>query len=150
MHRHQEPNLPQEVQLNSIELPDVDKNIRNAEEWLGKVVIVNHWAPWCPPCVEEIPILIEYQNAYQQKGVQVVGISHDLLETTRVFGDQIGINYPSLLAIANGGELLKAHGNTTSGALPFTVVFDRSGNLADTFLGKISAADLDKMTQPLL
>ncbi len=139
-------NLPH---LNQIALADVHQQLRHGGEWLGFVVVVNHWATWCAPCREEIPLLIEYQSRMESQGVQVIGIAHDLLDAARRFGDEIGIDYPSLVAIVDGNKLLKAHGNT-SGALPYTVVFDRQGNLVGRKLGVISLQELNAMVNPLL
>ncbi len=136
--------------LQDIELPDVNKNIRKGKEWLGKVVIVNHWASWCAPCREEIPMLIDYQQQMQARGVQVVGIAHDTLEPTRLFGDEVGMTYPSLWVVAGGTELLSSHGNKWAGALPFTAIFNRHGELTHTKLGIISVAELKAMVEPLL
>lgn len=145
-----EPPPPKLTQLEEIELPDVEKKIRRGDEWLGKIVVVNHWATWCAPCREEIPMLIEYQESMQTQGIQVVGIAHDLLDAARIFGDEIGINYPSLVAIVDGSKLLATHGNSQSGALPFTIVFDRGGHPAGTKLGLISHEELQQLVDPLL
>lgn len=136
--------------LADIELPDIDKKLRNGNEWLGKVVVVNHWATWCPPCREEIPLLVDIQIRMGGQGVQVIGIAHDLVDTTRAFGDQMGINYPSLVAIVGGGELMRRHGNASGGGLPFTAFFDRNGNLAATHLGQLHEKDLIAAIKPLL
>jgi thiol-disulfide isomerase/thioredoxin len=141
---------PDLSELAGLELPDVEKNVRNGSEWLGKVVIVNHWATWCGPCREEIPMLIDYQEQMADQGIQVVGVAHDLLDQVRVFGDEIGISYPSLVAIVGGSQLLAAHGNNKSGALPFTAIFDRDGKIARTKLGLLSLPELQSMVQPLL
>ena len=141
---------PDLAKLGQLELPDVDRNLRKGTEWLGDVVVVNHWATWCAPCREEIPMLIEFQQEMSEKQVQVIGVAHDLLDAALAFGDQMGINYPSLVAIVDGNKLLKAHGNGSSGALPFTVIFDRDGNPARTKLGKISRQELNSMVKPLL
>ena len=139
-----------QARLSEIRLPDVDRKIRNGEEWLGRIVIVNHWATWCPPCLEEIPMLIEYQHRMAEEEVQVVGIAHDQLESTLRFGDEIGINYPSLVSVTGGSELLKDHGNSEAGALPFTAIFNRDGKLVRTSLGKLTYVELDRLIQPLL
>ena len=138
------------ARLTDLELPDVNQVLRSGDEWLGKIVIVNHWATWCPPCMDEIPILIEFQETMEQQGVQVVGIAHDQLVTTRRFGRQIDINYPSLVVSENGNRILQAHGNTRSGTLPFTAIFDRDGHIVKTKLGKFLKGELEVLVEPML
>ncbi|MDA8014691.1 MAG: TlpA family protein disulfide reductase [Gammaproteobacteria bacterium] len=131
-----------ESTLADIEFPDVEKKLRHGREWLGKVVVVNHWASWCPPCVEEIPLLIEAQREYRERGLQVVGVAHDFPDAARGFGERLGINYPSLVALSGGFEIMRRQGNAAGTPLPFTVFFDRAGNIAARHLGKISRDQL--------
>ena len=140
---------PQTARLADLSLPDVEGNLRQGGEWLGQVVVVNHWATWCAPCLAEIPMLIAYQTHAARQGVQVVGVAHDFLSAVRRFGDQYGLHYPSLLALGEADALLRAHGNP-QGALPFTAVFDRAGQLAGSHLGLLNWAQLDELVDPLL
>ena len=94
-------------------------------------------------------MLVEFNQNMLSQGVQVIGVAHDLLDATRSFGDEIGLDYPSLVAIVNGNELMASQGNS-SGALPFTAVFDRSGNLVQTKLGMITYPQLRQIVNPYL
>ncbi len=136
--------------LSDISLMDIEGEIQLADQWLGKVVIVNHWASWCPPCIEEIPLLIEFQKSYEDRGVQTIGVAHDTAEAARIFGDQMGIDYPSLVIEEGGSQLMTSQGNTQGSALPFTAFFDREGNLASVKLGLLHLEDLESAVQPLL
>ncbi len=136
--------------LSELTLPDVNGQLQHGAQWLGKVVVVNHWASWCPPCIREIPVLLEAQETLRERGLQVVGIAHDIPEAARRFGDQIGINYPSLVVSTGGTELMSRQGSPQGSALPFTAIFDRTGQLARTRLGEISSAELYQLVEPLL
>ena len=150
LQKHQTDFSTPPAKLESISLPDVTGENQNGGQWLGQVVIVNHWASWCPPCVKEIPLLIEFHEEYESKGVQLVGIAHDTAEAARIFGDQIGINYPSLVISAGGTELMISQGNTQGSALPFTAFFDRQGKLASVKLGILDYEDLESAVRQLL
>ena len=128
---------------------DLDGGTHQFQDWPDKILIINHWATWCPPCRAELPLLMDFQTAYADRGVQVIGISHDSLELARPFVDDMGINYPQLLAGASQG-LQWANSLGAHGGLPFTVVFDQSGKLTYTKLGLLSQADLNQAVSALL
>ena len=136
--------------LGDINLPDMDKQLRSGDEWLGKIVVINHWATWCPPCREEIPMLVTFQSRMAEADVQVLGIAHDLLDSARSFAAQAGMNYPSLVAITGGNELLDAHGSTSRGALPYTVIFNKQGVQVDSKLGLLTYDELYELVKPYL
>lgn len=117
--------------------PDLTGEYRNIKEWDGKVIFLNFWATWCPPCKKEIPDFIELQAAYGNQGLQFVGIAVDDEDAVREFAETMGINYPSLVVQAEGVGLAKRYGNGI-GALPYTVIINRDGEISNTFRGELS------------
>ncbi|MDF1484780.1 TlpA disulfide reductase family protein [Ramlibacter sp. H39-3-26] len=109
----------------------------------GKPVLVNFWATWCPPCVEEMPLLERFFRENAGKGWQVVGIAADQREPVRKFLTRVPISYPIALAGFSGIELGKALGNA-GGGLPFTVVLGKDGRLAGRKIGRLSLEDLQR------
>ncbi len=130
-------------------LPDLQGENQAVSQWLGKVMVVNFWATWCTPCQEEIPEFIEAQKKYGDQGLIFVGIAIDQPEKVKMFSQEFGINYPVLVGSFNTWSLLEAAGNRMS-ALPYTVVLNRSGEIADTYLGRVNLKKLEKTVTPLL
>ncbi|HEX8874015.1 MAG TPA: TlpA disulfide reductase family protein [Nitrosospira sp.] len=130
-------------------LPDLQDNNQPLSQWLGKVMVVNFWASWCEPCRKEIPEFIELQEKFGDRGLVFVGIAVDQKERAAMFSKEIGINYPVLVGDLKTMALAEAAGNR-QGALPFTVVIDRSGKITDTKLGSLSRSRLESMLKPLL
>lgn len=132
----------------SFTLPDLQNKPRSNSEWDGKIVVVNFWATWCPPCIQEIPTFIELQKKYQSQGVQFVGIAVDDAESVKNFAETIGINYPILLE-SGRGKLALSFGNQL-GALPFTAVINPQGMIVARQMGEVSRAEMLQMLEPLL
>lgn len=135
--------------LATTELDDLAGGKRALTHWRGKVVVVNFWATWCPPCREEIPGLIAVHKRFAGQGVEVVGVAIDTAEKVRPFAQSLGMDYPLLLGEANALELMRRLGNAT-GALPYTIVLDRSGTIAARHLGLLTAEQVANLVQPLL
>ncbi|MHB9119253.1 MAG: TlpA family protein disulfide reductase [Burkholderiales bacterium] len=129
--------------------PDLDGKMQPMRQWQGKVVVLNFWASWCPPCRQEIPGFIALQDKYRERGLAFIGLAIDQKQNAQAFADEIGINYPVLLGDTRGVDLSSALGNRLGG-LPFTVVFDRQGQVAATELGGVTPAALEKIVKPLL
>ena len=113
------------------------------DQWRGKVLVVNFWATWCPPCLKEIPEFIRMQNRYREQGLQFVGIAVDQPDRVAAFADEMRFNYPVLVGALEAVVLLRALGNQ-HGGLPFTVVFDRSGAIVATELGAFDEPKLSR------
>ena len=115
----------------------------------GKVVLVNFWATWCPPCLKEIPGFIRLQEKYGKAGLQFVGISVDNPEAVARFWQDMKINYPLLLADDTTYDLMAAYGNARGG-LPYSVLISIDGTIVATRLGAYDEVELENILQPLL
>lgn len=130
-------------------LRDLDDKLQPLKQWRGKVVVLNFWAPWCPPCREEIPDFIKLQDKYRERGLVFIGVALDEKIKVQAFADEIGINYPILLGEMEAVDLAKKIGNRLGG-LPFTVVIDRDGRIVASAVGGLSLERLEKIVLPLL
>ena len=113
------------------------------EEWQKKVLVVNFWASWCPPCVEEMPTLDQLQKDFLQQNVLFVGIGIDSPSNIREFLIKTPVSYPILIGGLEGSNIAKQMGNP-SGALPYTVIINTKGKAVYSKLGKISEDELRK------
>ena len=115
----------------------------NSEDWRNKVLVVNFWASWCPPCVEEMPALNKIAQEYADKNVLIVGIGIDSPSNIREFLEKTPVSYPIVIGGLEGSNLSKQMGNT-QGALPYTVIINPQGKSIYTKLGKINEDDIKK------
>ncbi len=106
----------------------------------GKLVVVNFWATWCAPCVQEIPAFSKV-NAEQRGRVAFVGLGIDSPDNIAGFDRRFRPSYPLLAAGAVGTDLARAFGDE-AGALPFTVVLAPDGRVVATHLGQVDEATL--------
>ena len=107
----------------------------------GKTLVVNFWATWCPPCIEEIPLFNEMQNRWKGKGVVFVGIATDQADKVRSFIIKSPVNYPMLIGGQPGFELSRELGNR-HGGIPFTVIIDAQGHIVKRHMGLYSGKEL--------
>lgn len=122
-------------------LRDLTGKPHTLADWRGKIVVLNFWATWCPPCRAEIPLLMRAQQRYGDKGVQIVGIAVDNADAVARFSAQVGINYPLLTAEEDGVGLMEKLGDR-SGSLPYSVIIAPDGHQLARKLGAYSEREL--------
>jgi thiol-disulfide isomerase/thioredoxin len=118
------------------------------DHWRGRVLVVNFWATWCAPCREEIPMFVKLQERHGARGLQFIGVAIDQREKVDAFTREFRMNYPVLLGGLEAIELSRRAGNRL-GALPFTIIIDRAGHIADVHLGVVKETRLEAMLQSL-
>jgi thiol-disulfide isomerase/thioredoxin len=109
----------------------------------GRPLVINFWATWCPPCVEEMPLLDGFFQQNSSKGWQVIGIAIDQPSAVRRFLAAQPVHYPIALGGLNGNHLGRQLGNE-SGSLPYTLVLGASGHVMQQKLGRLDPQDLQK------
>ena len=128
-------------------LPDLQGNKIELSSMKGKVLILDFWATWCPPCKEEVPHLVALQSKYRDQGLQIVGLSLDQAGASVVkpFADEHDVNYSMLIA---DDATAKSYGGVSM--IPTTFVVNRSGVVVKRFLGYTTPEAFEEAILPLL
>ena len=122
-------------------LPDLKGQPQALKQWQGKPLLVNFWATWCAPCVEEMPELSALQTEIAPKNIQIIGIGIDSADNIIEFSTKYKITYPLYVAGATGTGLMQGFGKSATG-LPFTVLIGADGQIKKTYLGRLEMAEV--------
>lgn len=142
--RHNAPSIPETPAVAAFfsqQLPDAEGKQHALAQWAGRPLLVNFWAPWCPPCVEEMPALSALQVELTPKNIQILGIGIDSPDNIRAFAAKYKINYPLYVAGLTGTDMSRQLGNP-NGGLPFTILIGKNGEVVKTYLGRIKIEQL--------
>ena len=130
--------------LLSQSMPDAHGKPQELSQWKSRPLVVNFWATWCAPCVEEMPELSELQTELDAgKKVQIIGIGIDSPSNIAEFIGKYKIAYPIYVGGLSGTELSRQLGNQ-AGGLPFTVLIDGDGKVRKSYLGRLKMEELRK------
>jgi thiol-disulfide isomerase/thioredoxin len=124
-----------------------DNNVLDSKQLEGQVLLVNFFATWCPPCIQEIPIFISLQNSFRQKGFSVVAFSMDEGDPAPVkkVVEKYGINYPVLLA-----EPAVERGFGGVAGIPVSFLVNRKGEIVKKYLGYVEHGVLEEEIRKML
>lgn len=131
----------------ALEIRDLRGRTIRLSDYKGKVVLLNFWATWCPPCRAEVPDLVKMQRDYGKSGLQVIGITYppQTVSEVRQFTRELKINYPIALGAKETKSLFDQ-----SETLPITIVIDREGNIRDRIEGILLPQEFEQKIKPLL
>ncbi|MEJ7617248.1 MAG: TlpA disulfide reductase family protein [Pyrinomonadaceae bacterium] len=141
----EKPKLGQPIR--DVTLRDFRHRKRSLADYRGKVVLVNFWASWCPPCRAEMPDLVKLQRRYGPRGLQIVGITYpeDNRLDARQIVRQLRINYPVLWGTSDAAALFDV-----AAELPVTIVIDRAGRVRERIVGILLQQEFEEKIKPLL
>jgi thiol-disulfide isomerase/thioredoxin len=141
---HAEP-AKDAAELYATSLPDVKNQNQSLAQWKGKVLLVNFWATWCHPCVQEMPALSDLQAKGKIKNLQIVGIGIDTPEAIGQFSTKYKISYPLYIGGIGASELMRKFGDA-AGGLPFSLLIGPDGQVKKTYMG---ALKIDQVKQDI-
>jgi thiol-disulfide isomerase/thioredoxin len=127
-----------------LQFTGVDGATHRLSDWDGKLLLLNFWATWCPPCLKEIPLLVKTQHEHAANGLQIVGLALDHPEMVPPFRERFGINYPLMIGELDVARAMDALGDRL-GALPFSVLITPDGRIAERIYGDISEDEMREL-----
>jgi len=128
-------------------LPRLEGNSLTLSDFKGKVIILDFWATWCPPCRVEIPDFVELYKNYKDEGLVIIGVSLDRGDSRAVkqFSENYEINYPIVLGNFN---ITEDYGGIRG--IPTTFIIDSEGNIREKYIGYQPRATFEEAVKRLL
>ena len=130
------------LQVSQVKFKDFDSKDIVLNKNDGKIKILNFWATWCAPCVEEMPMLSDFHNKTKKEGVSVIGLAIDNEKNVKEFLQKIQVDHHLLVAGGKGTNIMEKIGLNPSNSSPFTIMFDENYDLLEIKLGKLTLNEL--------
>ena len=133
--------------MPTIKLPDLQGQMRTLPHaYAGRPLLINVWASWCGPCIEEMPELERYARSQAKDGLQVVGLALDTPENIREFLGRVPVTYPILVDTPGPADASVWLGNR-KGVLPYSVLVGADGRILKQKVGPFAAGEIDSWTK---
>lgn len=143
--RHFMPSVPDKqaivAQLLTQTWPNKAGKPESLAQWKGHPLVINFWASWCAPCVEEMPELTTLHNQLSPKGMYVLGVGVDSVANVTDFAKRYNISFPVYAAGIEGIDYSRLLGNNSMG-LPLTILVDKEGKIIKTYVGRLKITQL--------
>jgi peroxiredoxin len=133
--------------LPALALADLDGRMHALGDYRGRRLLLNFWASWCAPCLQEMPALDEAQRKFADHGVTVLGIAMDQPDHVRAFLARQPVSYPILLGSLDPPSTSLQLGDEAE-ILPYSVLIGADGRIIATHAGVLSAARLERWLAP--
>jgi len=127
-------------------LPSASGGQIKLADYKDKLVLLNFWASWCPPCRAEIPGFIKIQEEYKDKGFAIIGAAIEDKEAVNRYIEEIGMNYPSAYGIKETHKVAGDYGDP-DGALPYSVLISKDQKILAVFAGFLSETKLKELIE---
>jgi thiol-disulfide isomerase/thioredoxin len=124
-------------------LVDAAGGTRTLGEWRGRLLVVNYWASWCPPCIEEMPLLDRFAEVNADR-IAVIGIAEDDPDAVTAFLQRTPVDYPILQGGIGTGGLPSMRVGNSRNVLPYTVLVGPDGTLLERRAGLVDEALLER------
>ncbi len=132
--------------LNAIRFTDLQGQTHALSDYQGRLLLVNFWGTWCPPCLLEIPLLAQAQKTYGDRGLQVIGPAMDSADAVRGFRDKAQLPYPVFAGAGDVSAAMDALGDK-QGGLPFSVLISPRGEILHRQTGEFSREELKALIE---